>query len=159
VHDLLRQGEGETVEFKHDNVDPVRIGQDVSALANAASLARRRCGYVIWGIDDAARSVVGTRFSPSRTTVGNQPLELWLAQLVNPPPALRFDERNVDGHRVVVLTVPAAHAYPVRFRSEAYVRIGSATTKLAYYPEHERRLWRFLDRMPLRVPSTVRHSI
>ncbi len=42
---------------------------------------------------------------------------------------------------MVVLLVPCALDRPVRFDSEAYIRVGSHTTKLNRFPEKESRLW------------------
>jgi len=48
------------VLFKHNNYDPQMIGQDISALANSATLYEKSCSYMIWGIDDKTHQVVGT---------------------------------------------------------------------------------------------------
>lgn len=48
------------LEYKHNNYDPDMIGEDISALANAAALYERSCAYMIWGIDDKKHEIVGT---------------------------------------------------------------------------------------------------
>lgn len=40
------------VEFKHNNCEPNMIGEDISALANTATLNDRDYAYMIWGVDD-----------------------------------------------------------------------------------------------------------
>ena len=35
------------VEFKHNNYDPVMIGQDISALANSAAMCEKSCAYML----------------------------------------------------------------------------------------------------------------
>lgn len=40
------------IEFKHNNYKPEMIGQDISALANAATLHEKNYAYMIWGVDD-----------------------------------------------------------------------------------------------------------
>ena len=44
--------ETEWLEFKEDNKDPLRIGEDISALANAAAFHGREFAYKIWGVKD-----------------------------------------------------------------------------------------------------------
>jgi hypothetical protein len=39
------------VEFKHNNCEPTMIGEDISALANSATLNDRDYAYKIWGVD------------------------------------------------------------------------------------------------------------
>ena len=64
VATALREREGEWLEFKRGNVDPKRIGEYFSALANAAALNEQPCAYMFWGVDDDARKPVGTALSP-----------------------------------------------------------------------------------------------
>ena len=52
--------ETEWVEFKHNNADAPVIGEYISALANSAALLGKQLAYVVWGIDDATHSVLGT---------------------------------------------------------------------------------------------------
>ena len=37
------------VEFKHNNCEPTMVGEDISALANSATLNDRDYAYMIWG--------------------------------------------------------------------------------------------------------------
>ncbi len=48
------------VEFKHNNDDPKMIGEDLSALANSATLKDRDFAYMIWGVNDSTHNIVGT---------------------------------------------------------------------------------------------------
>ena len=73
--------------------------------------------------------------------MGNQPLEFWLAQRTKPDIAFSFQEVEHPDGRLVLLEVPAAPAAPVEFDKIAYVRIGSATPRLADYPDRMRTLW------------------
>ena len=138
---LARRNEEPWLEFKRDNIDPQLIGKLTSALSNAARTTDQPFGYVVWGVDDKTRAVVGTSFEPKNTRKGNQPLELWLAQQLDPSPAFEFIEVAHPAGGVVLLQVPAATTAPVRFEGRAYTRIGEATPLLADYPERERLLW------------------
>ncbi len=66
--------ESEWVEFKKDGGDPEIIGEYASALANGAALVGKPFGFLLWGIDDASREIVGTRFDPDQRVKGNQGL-------------------------------------------------------------------------------------
>lgn len=43
--------ESSWVEFKHNKYEPDMVGQDISALANGATLADKDYAYMVWGID------------------------------------------------------------------------------------------------------------
>lgn len=45
------------LEFKKDNYKPDMIGEDISALANSATLTGRDKAYMIWGIDDKTHEI------------------------------------------------------------------------------------------------------
>jgi predicted HTH transcriptional regulator len=140
--------ETEWVEFKHNKADPSEVGEYVSALSNAAVLCGKPCAYVLWGIDDKTRTVVGTTFRPSQVKVGNEELENWLLTQLDPRVDVRIHQGIVDGKTVVLFEIQSATNRPVRFRGTEYIRIGSYKKKLHDHPERERELWRVFDRMP-----------
>ena len=108
VHDL-RQLPAETswVEFKENNTDALMIGKLISALSNAARVADQPFAYVLWGVRDGDHAAIGTTFQPSSQLQQGQPLELWLAQRLQP--AIAFSFKRVDDHGVplVLLEIPA----------------------------------------------------
>lgn len=135
-----RPGEGDWFEFKRDNAEQVMIGQRISALANSARLLDKHFAFMIWGVDDTSHEVVGTVFNPEQRR-GNEPLEMWLAKMLDPPPHLRFIEVAHPAGRVVLLEIPAATHAPIKFDRVAYIRVGSATPRLSDHPEREATLW------------------
>ena len=110
------------VEWKENNSDPAMIGRLISALANAARLADEDLAYVLWGIRDHDRAVVGTSFAPANQTIGRQPLDFWLAGRLSPSIAFTFKPVEHHGRRLVLLCIPAANTNPVEFERMAYVR-------------------------------------
>ena len=48
------------VEFKHNNCEPTMVGEDISALANSATLNDRDYAYMIWGVHNETHEIVGT---------------------------------------------------------------------------------------------------
>lgn len=147
LEELLRlPAETEWVEFKHNNCKPDEIGEYLSAISNGAALHGKRTGYLVWGIEDVTHHVVGTNFRPKQAKKGNEELEAWLLQLLEPRINFTIHEFDSDGLPVVLFAVPAAHSTPVRFSGEEYIRIGSYKKRLKGYPEIERRLWSILSR-------------
>jgi predicted HTH transcriptional regulator len=144
--DELRALPSETawVEFKENNVDPEMIGVRCSALSNAVRIEGHDLAYMIWGIRDGSHEVVGTTFEPDAAKKGGQPLLLWLANALQPSIAFSFRTVAHPVGRVVLLEIPAAIGTPVAFNNIAYLRIGSATPKLADYPDRYALL---LDRL------------
>ncbi|MCY3595458.1 MAG: putative DNA binding domain-containing protein [Bacteroidetes bacterium] len=134
--------ETEWFEFKSSNANPKKLGQNISAIANAAAISGKPDGYIIWGIQDEDHQIIGTAFKPDSKRVKRDDLDHWLSQRLNPSINFRFHTDNVDGKPVVVLSIPRALDRPVRFENEAYIRVGSHTRNLNDFPEKESLLWR-----------------
>jgi predicted HTH transcriptional regulator len=128
------------VEFKLNNFEPDRIGTLISAISNTARLSDQPCGYVIWGIQDGTRDIVGTKFKPSVEKAQGQPMEFWLSTQISPSLHFSFKDVQHAKGRIVLLEIPAAANVPTKFKNIAYIRIGSATPKLADHQAHEASL-------------------
>ena len=138
--------ETEWAEFKHNNSDPQMIGEYLSALSNSATLERQPFGYIVWGVEDVTRNIVGTTFKPrSQKGAGNEDLEPWLNKLLAPKVNVRIFEFENNGLPMVILEVLAANTAPVAFGGRRYVRVGSHKKPLAEHPERERNLWLHLS--------------
>lgn len=141
VDDLLRlPAETEWVEFKNNNTEAERIGRTSCALANAAALADQHYGYLLWGIRDHDRAVVGTNFEPSTAREKQQPLQLWLSNALKPDLNFEFHVVPHPQGRVVLLQFPAGSAVPIKFNNIPYIRIGEAVVKLSDHPGREAAL-------------------
>jgi type I restriction enzyme R subunit len=140
--------ESEWVEFKVNNTEPQVIGEYISALSNSAALAGKDFAYLVWGVADGSHTVVGTNFKPRMSKVGNQELESWLVNLLSPKIEVQFFEVVVHGRPVVFLEIPQAFRYPVQFRGQEYVRIGSYKKPLKEFPDKEGSLWNILRHTP-----------
>ena len=163
LQSLLREltklpAETEWVEFKRDNDKPEMIGEYISALANAAALMGKQCGYMVWGVENNTHEVVGTAFHPSKARHKQQELESWLLQKCAPKIGFRFYEFESAAAipmPVVILEVQAASHTPVQFDGTEYIRVGSYKKKLRDFPEKERELWRVFDRVPFEQQMAV----
>jgi predicted HTH transcriptional regulator len=140
--------ETEWVEWKHNNSNPEMIGEYLSALANSAALHRRETGFIIWGIEDVTKAVVGTTFKPRTAKKGAEELENWLMRSLHPQVHFKMHEWSHQGRPLVLFEVPRATHIPVRFGSEEFIRVGSLKKKLREYPMKERELWASFDKNP-----------
>lgn len=66
--------ENEWIEFKVDNDEPYMIGEYISALSNSAALWNKDHAYLIYGVDDKNKEVLGTKFDFSNSKKGGEPL-------------------------------------------------------------------------------------
>ena len=119
---LLREGEGERVEFKESlsGSAPQSIREAICAFANDLS-GYGQPGVVYVGVRD------------DRTVVGVDVTDEMLLLLANmktdgntvPPPSLTVRKLTVDGRDVVVAIVSPSDSPPVRLRGRVHVRFGS----------------------------------
>ena len=155
VQSLLSESrETPWLEFKCNNADPTRIGEYMSAIANAAALHDRDEGYVVWGVEDAKRKPVGTTFDPNTAKIGGQPLLIHLATMLVPAVQLGVLECTIDGHRIVVIRVPTASTSPVAYKGDRFIRVGESVTRLQGRPE-ERTLFAKLDKTPFEMRAAM----
>lgn len=158
VRELCKLGEEtEWLEFKQNNDQPEKIGEYISALANAAALEGKANAYLVWGVKDKTHEIVGTSVSPQTAKVGNEELESWLLRSLIPKLEFWFHEVMVDGKRVVLLEIERAARQPVRFKDVEYIRVGSYKKPLKDFPEKERALWRLFDRAPFEATLAEEH--
>lgn len=135
--------ETEWIEFKHNFHSNEEIGERISAIANSACLLKQPFGYLIFGIEDTSHAIIGTTFHARTAKKGNEELEMWLVNRLNPRIDIEVIEFDYDSYRHISLyRIPAATNRPVTFLNEAYIRIGSITQKLSKYPEKEAKIWR-----------------
>ncbi len=138
--------ETEWIEFKEGNSDPLQIGRDISALANSATYFGRDMAYKIWGVNDADHSLKGTLFNPYDKKKGNQNLLIWLKTMLSANANYDFTQFEHQGKLFVILKIRASVNQPVCFQQQAYIRVGSSTTKLPSGSSKEIELWKRLQR-------------
>jgi ATP-dependent DNA helicase RecG len=134
--------ETEWLEFKANRYEPQTLGEYLSALANAACLAGKPRGYLVFGVEDGSHFVVGTSFDPlADKGKGGQLLPIWLSLGLRPNVGFEIWPFVYQGQQVVLFEVHPAFDRPVQFYGTAYVRDGSSKTELSRYPEKERAIW------------------
>lgn len=135
--------ETEWLEFKQNFHSPNEIGERISALSNSACIHNKPYGYLIFGIEDGSHKIIGTTFKAKQYKKGNEDLELWLCNRLNP----RIDYRTyefdyAENIHISLYQIPAATDRPVSFLNQSYIRINSTTKLLYKYPEKEAKIWR-----------------
>ena len=76
-------GENEWIEFKVNDYNPQEIGEYISALSNSACLHHKEFGYLIFGIENSSKVIVGTSFKPKQYKIGNEELENWILKNID----------------------------------------------------------------------------
>lgn len=144
LNNLIKQPhENEWVEFKLNFHSPEEIGERISALSNGACIQGQSFGYLVFGVEDKMHIVKGTSFQAKSHKKGNEELEHWLANRLNP----RIDfsiyefDYQIDKH-ISIFVIPATKNRPVEFLHQAYIRIGSITRKLNNFPEKQAKIWK-----------------
>lgn len=129
------------LEFKHNNYDPEMIGQDISALANGATLDEKNNAYFIWGIDNDTHQIIGTDYDLQSLKRGGEELENWLRRLLSKNADFEYRSVEISNATVGVLIIQCAKNQPVTFQKTEYIRVGSYTKKLIEYPALQSKLW------------------
>lgn len=129
---LVARWESEVVEFKRagDGFSTSEIGKYFSALANEANLRNQERAWLIFGVDNATRSVVGTDYRPQPERL--QSLKMQISDGTEPSITLRdIHELQALGGRVLLLEVPAAPVgIPIAWQGHYYARAGESLTSL-----------------------------
>ena len=145
VLELCEYGdEQEWFEFKTNWFEPVALGEYVSALSNAAAYHHRKYAFMLWGVNNDTHEVEGADFN-QYCEYKKEPYQNFLARNLSPSVNFSFDETMVNGHRVVLLTIPAATEIPTAFLDRRYIRIGASKCNLKDYPKREVELFKILS--------------
>lgn len=141
LDDLIATWENEVVEFKHagDGYSTDDIGKYFSALSNEANLRGAERAWLVFGVHNRTRAVVGTdyRREPERL----QSLKLQIAE--NTTPRITFRDIHELQHpagRVPFLEVPAApRGMPIAWKGHYHARAGESLTSLGLDKQDEIR--------------------
>ena len=136
--------EYEWLDFKESWFSKDEIGEYISAISNGAALCGREFGYIVWGIHNSTHEIIGTTVNFDKD-VNHEPYKHYLARNLKPSVAFDVENVQIDGKRLVLLSVPAAKSVPTKFLSQAFIRIGSSKEKLSKFPEWEIRLLNILS--------------
>jgi len=132
LKELIHNWENEIIEFKQASNDYKQheIGQYFSALSNEANLKGSQYGWLVFGIHNKTRKIVGTDY---RDKHGLESLKHEIAQ--NTTDGITFTdifEVYDGGMRVVMFKIPAAaHGIPTAWKGHWYGREGESLGALS----------------------------
>ena len=132
LHQLITTWENEVVEFKQatDAYGTDDIGKYFSALANEANLRGAERGWLVFGVNNKTRAVVGTDYRPQPDRL--QSLKQQIAADAEPRVTFReiHELLHADG-RVLLFEVPAAPlGMPIAWKGHYYARAGESLSPL-----------------------------
>lgn len=138
---LLAEWEGECVEFKAagQDYDTALIGKYFSALSNEANLRGRPAAWLVFGVDNRTRRVIGTEYRREKDRLHS--LKHQIAQGTDPATSFReIHELDTPSGRVVLFEIPAApRGLPIAWQTHCYARDGSTLTGLSIAKQDEIR--------------------
>ena len=136
--------EREWVEFKTNypaEKHAQDIGEYISALSNSATLHKQNYAYMIWGVENNTRKILGTDFNYDLDINGSEVFKHYLARNLEPRISFKFEGVYIDDKRLVALIIPATKDVITEFNHERFIRIGSSKEKLKKFPKYEAELW------------------
>ncbi|MGS1015214.1 RNA-binding domain-containing protein [Rhodanobacter sp. UC4450_H17] len=132
LESLIATWENEVVEFKQAGSDYSTddIGKYFSALANEANLRGADAGWLVFGVNNKTRRVVGTDYRTKAEHL--QQLKMQITQ--NSDPRLTFRDIHVLPHtdgRVLLFQIPAApRGIAISWKGHYYARAGESLVPL-----------------------------
>ena len=139
--ELIATWENEVVEFKQagNGFSTDDIGKYFSALANEANLRGAERAWLVFGVHNKTRAVVGTDYRPEPERL--QSLKMQIAE--NTAPRITFRDihelHHADG-RVLLFEVPAApRGIPISWKGHFHARAGESLTSLGLDKQDEIR--------------------
>ena len=138
---LLAAWESECVEFKdaNDNFSTSDIGKYFSALANEANLRGLASAWLVFGVNNKTRAVIGTAYRSEHARLHG--LKHQIAQGTDPATSFReIHELSTPSGRVVLFEIPAApRGLPIAWQTHFYARDGETLTGLSIAKQDEIR--------------------
>ncbi|PZP62676.1 MAG: transcriptional regulator [Pseudoxanthomonas spadix] len=132
LHQLITTWENEVVEFKQatDAYGTDDIGKYFSALANEANLRGAERGWLVFGVNNKTRAIVGTDYRTQKDRL--QSLKQQIAADAEPRVTFReiHELQHADG-RVLLFEIPAAPlGMPIAWKGHYYARAGESLSPL-----------------------------
>src|SRR3989339_225054 len=124
--------ETEWVEFKEakKDFDFGKLGKYFSALSNEANLENVSEGWLIFGVSDKLRNIVGTSYRISKSELENLKHEI-AEKTTSRITFIGIYELHISGKRVLLFQVPAApKGIPVAWEGHYYGRDGNSLSPL-----------------------------
>jgi ATP-dependent DNA helicase RecG len=132
LNQLIKDWENELVEFKQANhsYPTADIGKYFSALANEANLKQAEKAWLIFGVDNHSRMIVGSTYRQEKE--GLNSLKHQISQGTDPSISfINIHELHTSNGRVVMFEIPAApRGIPIAWQGHYYARAGESLIAL-----------------------------
>ena len=129
---LLQEWENEVIEFKRAEKEysTDKIGKYFSALANEANLRELERAWLIFGVDNKNRSVVGSDYR--RNPDHLQKTKMQISENTGPRSTFRYiHEYFHENGRVIFFEIPASpQGLPIAWQGHYYARAGESLASL-----------------------------
>lgn len=133
LHSLIERWESEVVEFKQasNDYDTNKIGEYFSALSNEANLRGFECAWLVFGVNNKSRSVVGTNYRENPERLHG--LKHQVAQSTEPNITFRdIHELQTPEGRLLLFEIPAAPmGMPIAWKGHYFARAGESLVGLS----------------------------
>jgi len=138
---LIDNWEDELVEFKQAGKDysTGKIGEYFSALANEANLRGADAGWLVFGVNNKTRQVVGTDYRPDVERLHG--LKNDIAHGTEPRTSFReiHELDHADGRVLIFEVPPAPRGIPISWNGHYYARNGESLGSLSISKQDEIR--------------------
>ena len=124
--------ETEWMEFKEakNTFHFDELGKYFSALSNEANLKNKDCGWLIFGIEDKTRNIVGTQYRPNRANLDSLKYEI-AKKTTNRITFVEIHELLLQEGRVIMFQIPATpQGIPIAWDGHYYGREGESLSPL-----------------------------
>ena len=139
--DLIATWENEVVEFKEatDSFSTNDIGKYFSALSNEANLQDVDAGWLVFGVSNRTRAVVGTTYRDDPDRLHS--LKQQITEGSEPGTTFRhIHEVDIDGKRVVMMEIPPApRGIAIGWKGHYFARSGESLSALNIAKQDEIR--------------------
>lgn len=132
LNSLINNWENETVEFKEANndYDKDKIGKYFSALSNEANLRNLQCGWLVFGIKEKGKEIIGTNYR-NKGDLDTLKHEISL-QTTGGISFVEIYEVEKEDKRIIMFQIPAATAgIPTGWKDLYYAREGDSLVPLS----------------------------
>ncbi len=132
LNTLISNWENETVEFKEANndYDKDKIGKYFSALSNESNLRNQQCGWLIFGVREKGKEIVGSNYR-NNGSLDSLKHEISL-QTTGSISFMEIYEIEVDKKRIIMFQIPAATTgIPTGWKDHYYAREGDSLVSLS----------------------------
>ncbi|MCM8534626.1 MAG: putative DNA binding domain-containing protein [Lentisphaeraceae bacterium] len=133
LDELLSNGhEGECLEFKaaRNNFDKGELGKYFSALSNEANLKSTESAWLIFGIEDKTKNVLGTNYCNAVGALEKIKREV-SENISNKLSFRHIAELEREGKRLLLFEIPAApQGIPIAWKGHYHARVGESLTAM-----------------------------